>query len=146
MEFDLPDQFKEAWAVEYIDNRRKFHEPTKRRARRHFDEDLAWFCDRYEGWLGCKGSNHDAASMSSEDREIAFVLHRGLVWLRHTYTELLAAKMKNGKGYVPHDMRGKLSAMREFLIEQHNKGEITFQASWAAENGISRSDVSRDFI
>ena len=144
-DLNLPEEFQADWALAYYDERRKFHEPTKRRARRHFDEDVCWFTDRYEAWLGCRGSNHDAAALSDEDREVALVLHRGMVWLRHTYSSLLAKRMKEGNSYVPHDYRGKLAAMRSFLIDKHNAGEVTFTTAWATKNGIKRHEVSRDF-
>ena len=141
-----PAEFTTDEALEYYNNARKFCEPSKRRSRRHFDEELCFFSDRLEKWLGCAGSNHDVSELPREDRDIAFAIHRGLIWLRDTYSQHLMTKVTEGNAsYIPHDYRPKLEVMRAFLIESHNSGKITFRNSWAKKNKILRDEVSRDF-
>ena len=144
--YSPPAEFTTGEALEYYNNARKFCEPSKRRSRRHLDEELCFFSDRFEKWLGCAGSNHDASELPHEDRDIALAVHRGLIWLRDTYGHFLMSRVSAGEAsYTPHDWRPKLKEMRAFLIESHNSAKITFPVSWAKKNRIYRDEVSRDF-
>lgn len=144
--FKAPKQFYTEESEEYEQSVRKFIEPTKRRARRHFDEELAFFTDRLENWLGCRGSNHDFADFSEEQRTLAKGLHRGLLWLRISYADHLMDKcVKLNASYVPHDWRPKVKAVRDYIIEIHNNGKGVLTKRAAKLHNISRKDVTRDF-
>jgi|TARA_B100001971_G_C18247364_1_gene575336 hypothetical protein len=141
-----PVEFQTENSKLFEQSARKFIVPTKRRARRHFDEELAFFTDRFERWLGCKGSNFDFSDMNKEQQDIAFAVHRGLVWLRVSYADHLLKKVSNGvSSYLPHDWRPRVKAVREHLIELHNSGENILSAKTAKLHHITRKDVLRDF-
>ena len=144
--YTAPKEFQTEESKEFEKSVRKFIEPTKRRARRHFDEELAFFCDRLENWLGCRGSNHDFSDFPKEHRELAKGLHRGLLWLRVSYADLLMDKcVKENACYVPHDWRPKVKAVRDYIIEIHNNGKGVLTKRAAKLHKISRKDVTRDF-
>jgi len=141
-----PKEFQTAESRDFEKSVRRFIEPTKRRARRHFDEELAFFSDRLVNWLGCRGSNHDFADFSKDQRESAHGVLRGLLWLRVSYADFLLDQcIKKNASYVPHDWRPKVKAVREYLIEIHNNGESVLTKREAKLHKISKKDVSRDF-
>ena len=141
-----PKVFLSEESKEFEQSVRKFIEPSKRRARRHFDEELSFFCDRLENWLGCRGSNHDFSDFSKEDRETTHGILRDLLWLRVTYADLLLDKcIKDNASYVPHDWRPKVKAVRDYIIEIHNNGKNVLTERLAKFHKISRKEVTRDF-
>ena len=143
---ELPEALKSSEFRAFTKSASQFVEPTKRRARRHFDEELCFFTDRFQGWLNCKGSNHDFIGLPKEDRQVVNVLLGGLMWLRLTYCNHLISKPSTGnRRYIPWDYRKKTNAVKDFIVERFNAGEMALSEKQARGFQVKRADVSRDF-
>ena len=143
---ELPEALKSSEFSAFTKGASQFVEPTKRRARRHFDEELCFFTDRLQGWLNCKGSNHDFIDLPKEDRQVVNVLLGGLMWLRLTYCNHLISKPTTGnRRYIPWDYRKKTNAVKDFIVERFNAGEMALSEKQARGFQVKRADVSRDF-
>ena len=141
----MPEVFQNEESKRFDEYAKGFVEPSKRRIRRTFDEDLAFFHDRLTNWIGCKGSNHDFAYMDKEHRETIIGISKCLQWFRIELGQFLMTKVsKDRSSYIPHDWRGKGAAVQEYLAQLHNDGEITLTAHDLKRHGMKVAMLTRE--
>jgi len=140
----VPDQFQNEESEEFDAYARKHIEPTKRRARRTFDEDLAFLHDRLVNWVSCKGSNQDFADMDKEKRQTIMGIQKCIQWFRIELGHYLMDKVsKERSSYIPHDWRNKVQAVQDYIVEMHDKGEITLTPKDLKRHGLKVSQLTR---
>ena len=145
MQVELPEVFETEEYQRFDEAARKFIEPTNRRARRSFDEDLAFFHDRMESWISCKGSNHDFAYIESDHKKTILGISKAIQWFRVTLAQYLIEQVaENKSNYIPHDYRGKMAAIKDYILELHNEGKIKLTARDLKRHGIEVSKLTRD--
>ena len=145
-----PNELTKDELIEYLSGRKKHTTPVQRRSRRHFEEELCFFEERMARWMGCGengrvGSNTDFADLfHPEDQETVMMIHHSLVWLRDEYSRRLWNR-EGDKGYIPHDYRPKVEAVRNHLLDRHNNGDITITKSQSKQLGITDEFATRSF-